>query len=58
MPCGSTGPFALTIGYSTTGTAPLPGGAGFNRGSFFDQRGQLVASTAQESLIRVRRDQE
>jgi len=34
------------------------GGRGFNRGSFFDQSGQLVASTAQESLIRVRRDQE
>ena len=31
-------------------------GRGFNRGSFYDQKGRLVASAAQESLIRVRRD--
>lgn len=29
---------------------------GFNRGSFYDRDGRLVASAAQESLIRVRRD--
>lgn len=29
---------------------------GFNRGAFFAQDGTLLASTAQESLIRVRRD--
>lgn len=31
---------------------------GFNRGSFFTRDGALVASAAQESLIRVRRDME
>lgn len=30
------------------------GGRGFNRGSIFDQSGRLVASAAQEALIRVR----
>lgn len=29
---------------------------GFNRGSFYDRDGRLLASAAQESLIRVRRD--
>ncbi|MCC5888154.1 MAG: acyl-CoA thioesterase II [Gammaproteobacteria bacterium] len=29
---------------------------GFNRGGFFDRSGRLLASVAQESLIRVRRD--
>jgi acyl-CoA thioesterase-2 len=33
-------------------------GRGFNRGAYFDPAGRLVASTAQESLIRVRRDLE
>lgn len=32
------------------------GGRGFARGSFFSQDGRLVASSAQECLIRVRRD--
>lgn len=32
------------------------GGRGFSRGSFYTQDGRLVASTAQECLIRVRRD--
>jgi len=32
------------------------GGRGFNRGSFFDNRGTLVASVAQEALIRRRED--
>ncbi len=31
---------------------------GFNRGSFYDRQGRLLASAAQESLIRVRRDME
>ncbi len=31
---------------------------GFNRGAFYDHEGRLLASIAQESLIRVRRDQE
>lgn len=30
------------------------GGRGFNRGNFFDRQGRLVASTAQEGLIRKR----
>ncbi len=30
------------------------GGRGFNRGSFYSRAGQLVASTAQEGLIRMR----
>lgn len=30
------------------------GGRGFNRGNFFNQKGQLVASTTQEALIRRR----
>lgn len=30
------------------------GGRGFSRGQFFNQRGELIASTAQESLIRLR----
>jgi acyl-CoA thioesterase-2 len=39
--------------------SPTAGGSrGFNRGSFFDRAGRLVASTAQESLVRVRRDLE
>jgi len=32
------------------------GGRGFARGSFYSQDGRLVASTAQECLIRVRKD--
>ncbi|MEJ2531613.1 MAG: acyl-CoA thioesterase II [Halioglobus sp.] len=32
------------------------GGRGFSRGSFFTRDGALVASTAQESLLRVQRD--
>ncbi len=32
------------------------GSRGFNRGQFFAPDGTLVASAAQESLIRVRRD--
>lgn len=31
------------------------GGRGFNRGNFYNRRGQLVASTTQEALIRRRR---
>jgi acyl-CoA thioesterase-2 len=30
------------------------GGRGFSRGQFFSQDGRLIASTAQESLIRLR----
>ncbi|MFT4615593.1 MAG: acyl-CoA thioesterase-2, partial [Bacteroidia bacterium] len=30
------------------------GGRGFSRGSFWTREGELVASTAQESLIRIR----
>ena len=30
------------------------GGRGFSRGQFFDQSGRLIASTAQEALIRLR----
>jgi acyl-CoA thioesterase-2 len=34
--------------------SPFSGGArGFSRGAFFDQSGQLVASCAQEGLIRL-----
>jgi len=32
------------------------GGRGFNRGNFYDMDGRLVASTAQEALIRQRKD--
>ena len=32
------------------------GGRGFSRGSFYTQEGVLVASTAQESLLRVIED--
>lgn len=31
---------------------------GFNRGGFYDRQGRLLASVAQESLVRVRRDQD
>lgn len=33
------------------------GGRGFSRGTYFTRDGRLVASTAQEGLIRVRRDE-
>ena len=37
--------------------SPIAGmGRGFSRGSFYTREGVLVASTAQESLIRVRKD--
>ncbi len=39
-----------------TQDSPTAGGSrGFSRGMFFNQQGELVASTAQESLIRVRK---
>jgi acyl-CoA thioesterase-2 len=37
-----------------TDSPSASGGRGFNRGSFYDTAGQLVASTAQEALIRQR----
>ncbi|MEL6946306.1 MAG: acyl-CoA thioesterase II [Pseudomonadota bacterium] len=39
--------------------APFTGGArGFNRGSIYDQSGRLVASVAQEGLVRPMRDKD
>jgi acyl-CoA thioesterase II len=38
-----------------TDSPSASGARGFNRGSFFSRDGRLVASTAQEGLIRVRR---
>ena len=57
MPCGSTAPFALTNGFYTCKIVLLQGGArGFNRGLIYSQDGTLVASVAQEGLIRLHGD--
>ena len=53
--CGSTARSAPTTGCSTRRRARAPSGArGFNRGSVFTRAGELVASVAQEGLIRLR----
>ena len=50
-------PSRSTTGCSTRRTAPRPAGArGFARGQIFDRAGRLVASVAQEGLIRPIRD--
>ena len=55
-PCGSTGrPADDWLLY--TQDSPTPSGArGFTRGAIYTQDGTLIASVAQEGLIRERRD--
>ena len=54
MPCGSTAPFRADEWLLYAQDTPSASGArGFNRGLIFTREGKLVASVAQEGLIRL-----
>ena len=58
MRCGCIGRSAPTSGCSMCRTAPTPAAAlGFSRGALYSRSGALIASVAQEGLIRVKREQ-
>jgi hypothetical protein len=55
-PCGSTAAMRSTTGCSTRRTARRPRvRAAFTRGALFARDGTLIASVAQEGLIRLKR---
>ena len=57
MPFGFTGPSAQTSGCYLLKSPPNASGArGFVRGHFFNRQGALVATAAQECLIRPQGD--
>ena len=55
--CGSTGRFAPTSGCCSSQDSPSASGArGFNRGLIYRRDGALIASVAQEGLMRLREE--